>query len=239
MTYFLTSSTCKDGESFLDEANGFARELRTAFPNPCAALCICSDPEDHEKADRYAGFTRENFEAGGIRFSSFRLLDGRNADQAGALVHSAELIVLMGGHVPTQNRFFARIGLRELLKGYEGVIVGISAGTMNSAETVYAQPELEGEAVSREYVRFLPGLGLTEVMVLPHYQKIKDDVLDGLRLFEDITYPDSMGRRFFALPDGSYLFGRDGHEELRGDAWLIQDGHMEKVCSEGESLTLK
>ena len=46
------------------------------------------------------------------------------------------------------------------------------------------------------YARFFPGLDLTEVNVLPHYQKAKDDLVDGLRLFEDITLPDSLGRCF-------------------------------------------
>ena len=43
-------------------------------------------------------------------------------------------------------------------------------------------------------------------------------------LFEDITYPDSMGREFFALVDGSYVLIHDGEEELCGEAYLIKDG---------------
>lgn len=42
-------------------------------------------------------------------------------------------------------------------------------------------------------------------MILPHYQDIKDDILDGKRLFEDITYPDSYDKEFYALTDGSNL----------------------------------
>ena len=77
--------------------------------------------------------------------------------------------------------------------------MGISAGSMNLADMAYIQPEEEGEGVDPDFVRFAPGLGLTDVNVLPHYQKCKDDILDGLRLFEDITYPDSRGNTFFAL----------------------------------------
>ena len=103
---------------------------------------------------------------------------------------------------------------------------------MNSAEVVYAQPELEGEAVDPSYERFLDGLGLTECMILPHYQDLRDQTLDGLRIFEDITYPDSLGRQFYALPDGSYLYGENGVERICGEAWLIQDGVCRKVCEE-------
>ena len=50
--------------------------------------------------------------------------------------NGTDLIILAGGHVPTQNRYFQEINLKSLLKNYQGVILGISAGTMNSAETV-------------------------------------------------------------------------------------------------------
>ena len=141
--------------------------------------------------------------------------------------------------MPTQNRFFNAIGLKALLAGWEGVLIGISAGTMNSAETVYAQPELPGEATDPRYERFLPGLGLTKVNVLPHYQLVKDEVLDGLRVFEDVTYPDSFGRCFYALPDGSFLYLQEGKTELRGEAWRIAEGRCEKVCENGGVLVLK
>ena len=109
---------------------------------------------------------------------------------------------------------------------------------MNAAQTVYAQPELKGEAVSESYQRFLPGLGLAKTMILPHYQIIKYLLLDGLRVMEDITYPDSMGRSIYALPDGSYLLFKDGKEELHGNAWLISDGISRQINKENQVLTL-
>ena len=35
--------------------------------------------------------------------------------------------------------------------------------------------------------------------------------------------PDSMGRSIYALVDGSFLLGKDGGEELRGEAYLIEN----------------
>ena len=114
------------------------------------------------------------------------------------------------------------------------MIVGISAGSMNAADIVYAQPEEAGEAVDPAYERFLPGRGLTKVNLLPHYDRVRDDILDGLRLFEDVTYPDSQGRTFYAIPDGSYLFLDKGRAELRGEAYRIRDGRIERICRNGE-----
>ena len=238
MICLLTSAAVVPGTEQLNPANGFVDELRRVLPKPCRALFVCSDPEGHEKTDFYAAVTRASLEEAGFRFRAFRCLDGRTEEQAAALVRGSELLILSGGHVPTQNRFFRRIGLRALLRDHPGVAVGISAGSMNAAELVYAQPEREGEAVDPAYQRFLPGLGLTKTMLLPHLQEVREDVLDGLRLFEDISFADSFGRRFYAIPDGSWLLAENGREELRGEAWLIRDGAMTQIAREGDILRL-
>ena len=189
--------------------------------------------------DFYAGLTRAYFENSGSPFDRFLTLDSRNESLAEELIRESNVLILSGGHVPTQNRFFRKIDLRELLRSYSGLLFGISAGSMNSADIVYAQPELEGEATDPAYERFLPGLGLTKTMLLPHYQEVKDNELDGMRLFEGITFSDSLGHTFYVLPDGSYLLLGPGGEELRGEAYRIRDGRMEQIAAEGDSVPLK
>lgn len=238
MKCFLTSSPFLPGGAALDPANGFVSELKKAVPDPCSGLFICSDPADYPFTDGFADMMHAVLTGSGISFDQYNILDDRNADMAAELVASADLIILAGGHVPTQNKFFEEIGLRKIMSTYTGAVIGISAGTMNSADTVYAQPELDGEAVDPNYKRFLTGLGLTSIMVLPHYQAIKDTVLDSLRVFEDISYGDSFGRKFYALPDGSWLYIRDGVTELRGEAYLIQDGVLSKISDVNDVVML-
>ena len=161
-----------------------------------------------------------------------------NDEMGMALWLAALVILLAGGHVPTQNAFFREIGLRQLLADRERVIMGVSAGSMNAADVVYAQPEEAGEAVDPAYRRFIPGLGLTQRNILPHYHMVKDNVLDGMRLFEEITFSDSHGRTFWVLADGSYILETAGEARLYGEAWVIRDGAMQKVCEEGRSIRL-
>ena len=232
MVYFLTSSPFLPDACLLNPANGQIGRMREAIPNPCAGLFICSDPERHDFTDRIADDMRRAFGAAGFGFTAWRVLDSRSADRAAALVRGAGLIVLAGGHVPTQNAFFRKIGLAGLLRGFDGVLTGISAGTMNCCDPVYAQPEAPGEALDPAFRRFLPGLGVTRAMILPHYGMAKYDYVDGLRLIEDITFPDSMGRVFYALPDGSYLLGSGGREVIYGEAYRIRDGRLERVSEE-------
>ena len=154
------------------------------------------------------------------------------------LIREAGLVILSGGHVPTQHRFMEEIRLRELLRDFDGIVIGSSAGSMNCADTVYSQPELDGEALDPEYKRFFPGLGLTPVQILPHYQEVKDFVLDGLRIFEEIAYPDSMGQCFYVLVDGSYILVTPRETRVFGLSWTIQDGVMRPLCGEGETRLL-
>lgn len=238
MIAFLTSSPVIGRMAVLNPANGFLDELRKVYSHPRSVLFICSNPDAYEMTDAFSASVQKAFAQEGFLFSSLQILDRRTQNQCGDMIQAADMIFLSGGHVPTQNRFFQEIGLAEKLKEFEGIVIGISAGSMNSAQTVYAQPELKGEAVSESYQRFLPGLGLTKTMILPHYQIIKYLILDGLRVLEDITYPDSMGRSIYALPDGSYLLLKDGREELHGEAWLISDGEIRLINRENQVLVL-
>ena len=238
MVYFLTSSPFTPGTPYLNPANGFLDALRRALPRRTDALFVCSAPDRPAFTDHIAQDMRLALEHEGYSFSAFRVLDGRNEKEAAGLVQSAGLMIFAGGHVPTQNAFFQKIGLKGCMNAFDGVLIGISAGTMNCADPVYAQPEEEGEAISPHYRRWLPGLGVTRTMLLPHYQMVKDSYVDGLQLFDEITLPDSIGRTFYAIPDGSYLLGQNGREILFGEARRIRDGRMEQACRENEALVL-
>ena len=245
MTLFLTSSPCEDKvpagcdlPCIYFERNAFVANLRRFVQPGGRFLAIAAWKDDHARNDEMAQTFAGCFAWHGMAFSGVQVLDSRNQAHAADLVANSDVILLAGGHVPTQNEFFQQIGLRKLLAGYPGVIMGVSAGSMNAADTVYAQPEEAGEATDPAYQRFIPGLGLTDVNVLPHYHMVRDNVLDGLRLFEDVTFGDSRGRCFIALADGSYILQQAQESRLYGEAYLIRDDRMTPLCAEGESLLL-
>ena len=107
---------------------------------------------------------------------------------------------------------------------------------MNCAEMVYAGPEFPGEAIDPDYQRWITGLGITKTNIFPHFQELKDEMLDGMRLIEDITYADSMGHEIIALNNGSYIIVDDNGETLFGEAYRIKDGVQNKICNNGESI---
>ena len=247
MTLFLTSSPCDDegarglGIPFIYwKKNGFADALKARVPAGAEGVMLAAYPAEHERNDAMAADFAAAFDALGCPLRRMRMLDDRlSPAQIRQAVRESRVALLSGGHVPTQNAWFSAIGLREALRDYGGVIMGISAGSMNCCATVYAQPEEPGEAADPDYRRFIPGLALTVVMILPHYQTVKDNRVDGLRLFEDISVPDSRGRVFYAIPDGSYVLQENGRAVLCGEGWELRDGQMQKCCPEGSTLTLR
>ena len=239
MIVYLTSSPCIDGASraILNNQNSFLTRLREDLPENPRCLFVASSPDDRGATCQFGAAMFCAFSDAGIHFSSYQILDRLTEEFAAELVMDSDFIILAGGHVPTQNAFLNEIGLSVLLQDYEGVIMGISAGSMNAASVVYMQPEEEGES-DPEFERFAPGLGLTDINICPHYQKVKDDILDGQRLFEDITYADSEGNCFFALPDGSYLRIDEEGTLLFGEAYTISDGELEQISQDGDILNL-
>ena len=240
MILYLTSSPCIIGadRALLNPQNGFLDHLKADIHPGCKCLYIASSPDDPAANRRFGGDMFSAFAEAGMLFREMRILQRDTMQDAKALVDWSDLIILAGGHVPTQNAFFAECGLRQLLQSYRGVVMGISAGSMNCADEVYAQPEMPGESIDPDYRRFVPGLGLTDLQILPHYQQVKDDILDGKRLYEDITFADSRGHSFLALPDGSYVCVRNGISMLHGEAYLLRNSKMRKICTDGQSVML-
>lgn len=217
--------------------NGQLDQIKVFWRENSRILLISGTPDDYTRNDAIINCLKESFRMSGLEFSFFEMCDARTEGLVERL-SEMDVILLGGGHVPTQNAFMKRIGLKERLRNYEGLIIGGSAGSMNCAELVYAGPESEEEAVDPNYQRWISGLGMTQVNILPHFQRLKGVVLGGLRLIEDITYADSIGHGMIALNDGSYIVVDDGAETLYGEAYSIKDGCRKQICRNGESIAL-
>lgn len=245
MITILTSSTGyfkkdNDGKRIPDKFywyNGFLDKLQEIWPSNAKVLITAASQKDYEKNDDVCELYRQVLEMSNLNALSVNICDSRNVDII-EKINDVDVIFLSGGHVPTQNAFFKQIGLKEKLKSYNGTIIGWSAGSMNCAETVYAGPELEGEAIDPNYERWISGLGLTKINIFPHFQNLRDEWLDGMRVIEDITFADSVGHEIIAMNDGTYIVVEDGKETLFGEAYQIKDKEMIQICQNGMSIEL-
>lgn len=232
----------------LNPENGFEKAVKDVWKKGSRVLFIASEPDNYEMVDGLKNELKKRLEGSQLDFSSLTSCDHRNCDEAAEDINKYDAIFLSGGHVPTTNDFYKEIGLREKMRKYDGIVVGISSGSMNSADTVYAQPEFEGESAD-SFVRFREGLGLVNFSIIPHFQVIKDDIVDGKRLFEDITYKDSIGRNFYVFVDGTYALknvdksGPEARQEgdtiIHGEAYILKDGILRKICDNGGEYVVK
>lgn len=221
----------------LMEINGLLDKIKSIWTENAKVIMICASPDNYDVNDSIHDCLKEAFSMDGLSFSFFEICDNRNMNIIEQL-NEIDAIILTGGHVPTQNTFMKKLNLKEKLKNYKGIVIAWSAGSMNCSEIVYAAPELKGEAIDPNYQRWIHGLGLTKIKILPHFQNFRGDILDEFRLVEDIVYPDSMGHEILALSDGSYIMIDDGIETLHGEAYSIKNGYEKQICKTGEVVIL-
>lgn len=137
----------------------------------------------------------------GLSIAQMDLCDQRHEGLLGAL-SGYDVLILPGGHVPTQNNFFNRISLKERMKAFRGIVIGISAGTMNCADTVYAQPELPGESACLRISRI-------RTVMAGNFMPWRTAAMCWSR----------MGRRRCLEPHICLRTGRYGRSAGRGRAW--------------------
>ena len=245
MILFLTSNTghtvFQNGSYRLGPIyaeNGLRDRLKALWPREARMLLVASEPDDYAMSNMLLDSTRDSLAASGLP-AKLTMLDNRNAHLAPQLVAESHVIQLCGGHVPTQLAFFREIGLGKLLQNHEGILIGVSAGSMNCAKTVYASPEREGEAIDPAYERYVEGLGLVELLFLPHFNDIPHLWVDGKRMMQDIMLPDSYAVPFLTIPDGSYFLVENGKTSLYGEGYWVDQGEILRICSMGGSCPLK
>lgn len=221
----------------LPETNGLLKCIKDVWKKDSRVMIISGSPEYYDKNDSVLFCLKGAFSLSGLSASEVLMCDERNKEIIERLPEM-DVIILAGGHVPTQNSFMKTIELKERLQDWDGLLIAWSAGSMNCAEMVYAGPELPGEAIDPKFQRWISGLGITKTNIFPHFEALRDEILDGLRLIEDITYADSMGHEIIALNNGSFIVIDNGTEILYGEAYSIKNGEQRQICTEDKWIQL-
>ena len=244
MILFLTSNTghtvFKNGTYCLGPIyaeNQLRAKLKSLWPGKAKMLLVASEPDDYDMSKMLLDSTAESLESSGLP-AELTMLDRRNQHLAAHLVARSDVIQLCGGHVPTQMEFFRELGLAELLRDHKGILIGVSAGSMNCGRVVYASPEREGEAIDPDYDRYPAGMGLVELVFLPHFNEMHRQWVDGKRMIQDIMLPDSHTVPFLAIPDGSYFLVENGRTTLCGEGYWVEKGEIVQICAEGRTCPL-
>lgn len=241
-TLFITSSFnvyYKDENKIkhpcrIDNNNNFLNNLQKELIKRDLCVIIAGKPSLERKEDP-AEVYKKGFELSDIPFKECIYVDDTNKHKIKEYIEKADCIHLCGGHLPTCNDFINELNLKELIKDFNGVIIGVSGGGMNMSDTVYCIPEVEGEHLNQSFNRYLRGLSLTDIHSIPHYQYFKNASFSGgTKILDDILIPDSYKVDMVSIPDGSYIIQKDNEKVIYGEAYFISKGKINKICDNGK-----
>ena len=220
----------------LDPDNEFILNLERDIKDQARILLISASPDDAAGNSEMGEFFADAFFEAGFNLAEFTVMDRQNNLPSSEIL-SYDVIILGGGHIPTQMDFFYEIDLKETLSEYTGVLIGISAGSMALAKVIYALPEYEDEFFNLFYTRFIPGLALTDYQIIPHFNMNQDYIFEDVPLY-DVVRADSCYWDFIILTDGSYLRIEGEKKEVYGESYLATNGEILPLAKNGECKLL-
>lgn len=144
---------------------------------------------------------------------NFNLIDGRTKKEEGLeLLKNADIIYLQGGDPFVQLDFIMNNGYDKFLKKYDGIILGLSAGTMNLGKIAfYSKDDDYPES------KFYEALGLTDLIVDPHFDINNDEKVKEITKF-------SRKHTIIGLPDYSaIIIDNEGVIESIGPNYIYEN----------------
>ncbi len=208
------------------EDNNFLKNMKENINDYNKFIIIASDPDNYELNDEYLKLDMKILELSGLSFKENLVLDNRNKDDIENVFNNSSLIFLSGGNTFRQNIFFNNIDLKKYIKKTDACIVGISAGSINSAKIVFSSPEEEKEL---DNPSILEGLDLTDINVEPHF-----DCDNPNKTQMNSIIKESYNRIIYGLPDKSYIF----NNKIYGKCYRVYKGNIELISNDNESIDI-
>ena len=241
-TLFFTSNTKhyhkvngKKIPNKIDNTNGIVDQIKERINENNTILYMASNPENSKEIDSYASLFFEGLALSGINFSEYLILDNRTKDNAKEYIKKANVIFLSGGDTYIENEFFKQVHLKELLKNFDGIIIGQSAGSINMAKFVYNSPEKKEES---EPIYF-EGLGLSNINIEPHFT-LDTTEFNEMQLYQrKHLLEESKKRPIYALCDGSHILETNKSITVYGKAFLIKDGSIIQIGKDKEAFHIE
>ena len=207
----------------IDNSNKIVDHIKK-YLNKCDTLLyIVSDPNEKEKTKLYSDILFESLRLSGISFKEYIILNNDNINKAKEYIKKADLIFLSGGDTYIENEFFNSFNLSELLKDYNGLVIGQSAGALNMTKYVFNSPENMDDS---EPIYF-KGLGLTNINIEPHFVYDNTNFTEEEKYQRDAILLESYNRKIYGECDNSHIIiDKDDNIFIYGETYLITNGKI-------------
>ena len=193
---------------FTDE---IAARLKAELPVRSSLVFVSAWPADYDRNDDDSAGMHGMFAERDMAFARFCVIDERTEpEEAQRLVREADCIFLMGGNATAQMQLMRDKGLPDVIRNSRGVILGVSAGSMNMGKTTV---DIWENLVPYE------GLGLTDITMIGHFSYEDTERLELMKAV-------SMERLVCAMEDESAIFIKGGRADLAGSIHRIERGEI-------------
>lgn len=195
----------------------FSRLLRTYIKTGMNLAFVASEFENiYEKTDWYCNHFLKMFSDCGITFGCVDVIDSRiSKETAQDTIRNADVLWLAGGDTPTQFAYLESYGLIPYIRKQKGVIIGMSAGSINMAKTAVCTLTCK-----HNKLEIYEALGLVEFSVEPHLDK--DNITDELIALSE-EYP------LYGICDDGAIICTEGKTSYIGDVFLIDNRCITRV----------
>ncbi len=236
--------------SGFDTENAFGHGLAKMFKNELrstdSVVYVPGDPEKIEKVrNKYVPIFREHFKREQIIFKNETIISKDMQPKiAQEKVKNASFIMLMGGDPLKQKNLCESLGLLDILKNYDGVMLGVSAGAMLMSKYIIIIP------CSDEYPKFHieDGLNLDNISIYPHINTSLDEYPNMLKVGDETYKKDDLMNvareygQYYLLQDNMHENGKtdvsiiksingilEVYKEEQGRIWLAKSNAIEKI----------
>lgn len=137
---------------------------------------------------------------------TFKLLDKRITGlQAQEILKTADVVYLTGGNPYIQLQYIKDNGLDTILKSFKGIIIGVSAGSMNQGKIAYYCKDEDYQET-----KIYEALGLVDITIDPHY-----DILNEEKVSENKKWSEKLP--IIGLPNDSFIVVNNGEITAYGE----------------------
>lgn len=211
----------------INNDNGIVDQLKENLKDNRGIVFFASSKSEYSKTDNYANILFESLKLSGISFYNYYIIDDRFKGSIKNIIDKCDMVFIAGGDTLEEMKFFNDIELKDLLKGYNGVIMGISAGAINLAYDVYNSPESKGDLEKESKWN---GLCLTYINIEPHFVYSDENFTPNEKLQREEVLKESYNRVLYGLLDGSHITDIDGRVNFYGTCYKISNGKITLIC---------
>lgn len=228
----FTSVRDEQGNKFsipMENINQIVTNIDKFTPKKRRFVFIANDPTAYQDNDMRGKVLFESFDKTGLGFKEYIVLDGRNENLSSSIIKDADLIFISGGKILCENEFLNKINFKKLLTGFNGLVIGTSAGAMNLCKTICNFPE---EIADLQEPRLVNGLGVSERYLIPHFdgKNCKYEFsCEEFDIVKDYILPYSFKFELTALTNGAYILLNDNKEKIFGEYSIIKDGKVKVI----------